>query len=564
MHKRNMQWSDWCRILIRICAISCAVAVLGLVVPVVLSVSGVIGNRALTGVIAAVVTAFVLLVTGLAVYTKFFVEIPREPMKPLERVVNEPMPKGFVEFKKRIYLTVCIRTLAVAFAAGLLALTACVAIGKFGSVAVSRPTYILLPILTAVLAAVVVIIILRPSERHVARMLDATFGMNEKVQTMLAFRNSKESMATLQRADADNRLRQLGPTALRHHSVWVCLCALILSAVMLGTSALIPVTAGEATETDDEVTGPVEQPFKLSEWQITAMENLIAEVRESDMEAAPKNAMVTELENLLAALRTTTTVTQMKTRVIATIVRADEIAGNANSYDNISKLMEISTSAEVVLLGEVIGTLDNPAYRTKLDEICAALTNVDQASAFSAGVRQAVANTGVSENDALRVSLVTLADAINAIAEETPTGWQDAMGDAFSAFYLASSEALDVQYANSETALQVRNKLMEIFGIDPSEIPKTGVSGGVGDLPQQRPEQEGQHGAPGTGDTLYGSKDMIYYPDDNTHIEYGDKISEFYAKVQEQLQGNDYNEEMKEAIIKYFEALYGVKYPNDN
>ncbi len=558
-----MSWEAWCRLLIRIYAIACGVAVLCLAVPVILSVAGVIGNRVLAGMIAAVVAAFLLFAVSLAVCARLFVEQRREPMPVRERVVNAPMPQGFEIFKRKIYLATLVRTVTVALAAGLLALTVFVALGRFADVTVPLTYYIALPIVAALLAATVMLLILRPSERHVAKTLDATFGMDEKVQTMLAFRNSREAMVSLQRTDTDSRLQAIGPNGLRHHSVWVCLCALALCVALLSGSALIPVTAGDAVP-QDEPTGSVEPPFSLSEWQITAMENLIAEVRASDMEEAPKNAMVAELENLLTALRTTTTVAQMKTKVIAVIVRADEIAGNANSYDNISRLMEISTCGEVVTLGEAISVPDNPAYRTRLDEICAALSDAESATKFATGVRQAITNAGVSESDALRASLVGLADAIEAIAAEPPASCQDEMGDAFSAFYLSSSEALDVQYANSATALTVRNRLMEIFGISASEIPQTGVPGGVEDIPQQKPEQEGQHGAPGTGDTLYGSKDMIYYPDDNTHIEYGDKINEFYAKVQEQLQGDDYSEEMKEVIIKYFEALYGTKYPSGN
>ena len=564
MHKRKISRSAWWQILIRTYAIACSVAVIALVASVILNVTDIIDNRVLTGIIAVAVTAFVLLAAALAVCAKLFVEADGAPMPRIEPVINAPMPEGFARFKRRIYRATLLRTLSVALAAGLLTLTVCVSLDKFGNAEIPLSVYIVLPIVAAALAATVMLIVLRPSERHVAKTLDATFGMNEKVQTMLAFRNSKEPMATLQRADTDHRLLAMASGGWKRRSVTVCMCALILAAAMLGTSALIPVKTESAAGQGETPTGPVDPPFRLSEWQITAMENLIAEVRESDMEEAPKNATVAELENLLTALRTTTTVAQMKSRVIAVIVRTDEIAGNANSYDNISKLMDISVCAQVVTLGEAIGVLDNPAYRSRLDEICAALTDTDQVNAFATGVRQAVANTGVNVGDALRVSLEQLAEAVEAVATAQPENWEDAMGDAFSAFYLSSSEALDVQYANSATALTVRNRLMEIFGIDPSEIPKTGVSGGVEDLPQQRPEQEGQHGAPGTGDTLYGSKDMIYYPDDNTHIEYGDKISEFYAKVQEQLQGDDYSEEMKEAIIKYFEALYGTEYPSDN
>ena len=162
----------------------------------------------------------------------------------------------------------------------------------------------------------------------------------------------------------------------------------------------------------------------------------------------------------------------------------------------------------------------------------------------------------------MRKSLEKLADDVAAAAASlraTPP----TLEDAFATFYLSAGDALGVQYTNSDTATMVRNKLMNIFGILPSELPQSGGQVG-GDTPTEPPNQEGQHGAPGTGETIFGSKDIIYYPDDNVHLEYGDVIFEFNAKMQEQLQGNDYSDEMKEMIIKYFDALVGAQSSDDD
>lgn len=563
MNKPKTSWNVWCNRLIGIYAAAIGAVLLSLGTCTVLRALGLMGNRVLTGVILSVATLFVLLCAALAVYTKFFVESPREPMPLREPVVKAPMPEGFVAFKRRIYTAVLVRVLAVALSAGLVTLAVCVALRRFGETAVSVGACIGLPLLAAAITAGVALLLLRPSERRVAGTLDTRFAMNERVQTMLAFRNSNEPMAILQRADTDGRLREIPQTALKHHSVWACLCALVLCVALLGGAIFVPVTAEESTDGGEASEVPVDPPFQLSEWQITAMENLIADVRASDMESVPKNALVAELENLLTALRTTTTVAQMKTKVIAVIVRADEIARDSNTYDDISRAMEVSLNDGVVSLGEAIGVTDNPAYRTVLDTIAAALTDADKITAFATDLRQALSGAGVNVNDALYCSLTALAEALDKLGSARAANLAQGVQNAFDAFYLSSTESLEGQYANSGMALTVRIRLMDIFGISASEIPKTGVSGGAENQPPQKPENEGQHGAPGTGDTLYGSKDTIYYPDDNTHIEYGDKISEFYAKVQEQLQGHDYSEEMKEAIIKYFEALYGMKYPSE-
>lgn len=485
---------------------------------------------------------------------------------PQMRAKNAPLPEGFLLFKRRFYRAVLLRTCAITAAAAFTAIAVLVALWRFGGVDHAAWQWGTVPTLAALVALSLALAIQRPSEGHVARLLDARFGLGERAQTLLAFRGESGDMVALQRADTDRRLRELFPKKQSAHSVWISLCAFVLSAALLLGALLFPVKAETPGEQSNGPTGPAVEPFSLSTWQITAMENLIAEVRESDMAQAPREALVGELESLLETLRKTTTVPEMKAAVIAVIVRAGEIADEANSYDEISDMLKLSPHESVALLGEALSVPDNPMYRDHLDRIVASVTDIVAVVNFAAGIRQTLASVAIPEEDPLRISLITLAEDMELTIIYYSETVQDMLGDAISKFYQSSASALEVQYANSSTAVTVRSRLMEIFGISPSELPSTGESDTEVTPPSEQPP-EGSSGAPGAGDTLYGSDDTVYYPEDNTHIEYGEKMGEFYARMQEQLESGGYSEEMKAFIVKYFEALYGKveeSAPNDN
>ncbi|MBQ9773747.1 MAG: hypothetical protein IJW30_03695 [Clostridia bacterium] len=482
--------------------------------------------------------------------------------------VNAPMPVGFCRLKRKIYRATLVRTLACVLAAGIGASAAYLALVRLQEKQTQIGYCIAIGLGSALVALAVALLIQRPSEQRVAGVLDRRFGLQEKVQTMLAFRNSEQTMVQLQRADTDERLRSVPNRQLRQHSVWVCLVAFVLSVAMMTGALLIPTTAEESkNEQQDDVQAPAVPSFELSDWQITALENLIAEVRASRMEEQPRAEMVSDLEQLLESLRTTETLESMKAQVIASILHAEEIADNANTHDDIYGKMRVSREKNVQMLADAVKDLKDAELNVKMDALRAKFTEATGATAlsrFAGEIQRCLSNAEIPAEDALGIALDTLASRSYAIAVAWTESWSTELDDAFAACHTAMADALAQQLENSSVAQIVRLRLMEIFDIAAEEIPERGDSDLLlTDEEEDEKENTESDGAPGKGDILYGSKDVIYYPDDNTHLEYGSVFSEYFAKKEEQLRGDDYNDEMKEAINKYFEALYGAGVKED-
>ena len=63
-------------------------------------------------------------------------------------------------------------------------------------------------------------------------------------------------------------------------------------------------------------------------------------------------------------------------------------------------------------------------------------------------------------------------------------------------------------------------------------------------------------GGLGSGDAIYGSDDLIYDPDTNSYVTYGEVLNKYYAKIAELLLDGTLTEEEIEAVNEYFATLY--------
>ena len=64
-------------------------------------------------------------------------------------------------------------------------------------------------------------------------------------------------------------------------------------------------------------------------------------------------------------------------------------------------------------------------------------------------------------------------------------------------------------------------------------------------------------GGLGTGEVIYGSNDMVYDPDSNTYVPYGQLLNEYFAKANEQITDGRTSDEISDAAEKYFGILFG-------
>ena len=99
---------------------------------------------------------------------------------------------------------------------------------------------------------------------------------------------------------------------------------------------------------------------------------------------------------------------------------------------------------------------------------------------------------------------------------------------------------------------------MQIFGITKDDLPKdpndNKVDTEYGD--DKDDDKEVGEGGYGSGETVYGSDDIVLDPITGEHVKYGDLINTYYAMVTEALTSGEVSEEVEQLINQYFSHLF--------
>ncbi len=424
-------------------------------------------------------------------------------------------------------------------------------------------------VLTAVLFAV-----LFPYKKRLARKLDKELGMREGVQTMLAFADRQDAMMQLQRAQTDEKLRATPVRQLKIKHVWTCLVCLALALGMTVTAFAIPAKLPEPPP------APVDPPFELGEWESLALQNLIEEVRASDMTEPAKWQTVECLEELLEALRTTQTQGRMKTLVIDTVVTVRSIVDGAVTWRSFAPIMHAGGSPYTRELARALAGQDGTECKQVLDGMVAEFGKIDDKQimiegvhVFSEELKMTLRNAQVSEQDALYTAIGKLANKLADVAAKldsyTLVWGRDNIEDAFEAAHVQMTKALAQQKYDADLGVHVETRLLEIFGLSASDLPagENGTEQGPqtpGDYEDDDDDQSISDGGLGSGELIVGGRDIIYDPVRDEYVKYSEVIDRYNAIFLESKIDGLLSDEMAELIEAYFTALFSPSDKTDN
>ena len=153
----------------------------------------------------------------------------------------------------------------------------------------------------------------------------------------------------------------------------------------------------------------------------------------------------------------------------------------------------------------------------------------------------------------------------SSISASLTAAFEDTQGDI--------GEAILTERDNTLTGATVVRELMDIFSITEADLESEIEEGdeiiGSGDESFDPPEDEDEDkplgdGGLGTGETLYGSNDLVYDPDNEAHVEYGDILNSYYAKVLEMIADGRVTPEIEEYINRYFASLFNGSSSDQN
>ncbi len=483
------------------------------------------------------------------------------------------MQKGFSDFKKHAKRSLLIKCLLCGLASALVCTAVVLLLYKLAVIPLLLWLIVAAVLGPLLLCGGICYLVNRDTDKSLAKRIDTEYALGEKVQTMVAFEGDSGDVVTLQRMDTEERLSAMPKKKLPERRFWVYIASAVLASLMLVTTLIIP-------------TKTVEPPhYELSEWQATALAELIEMVESSDMQEDVKTSVASDLRGLVGALPGAVDDEGARIMALATVYKIDATLKAANAAPEMGAAMLNGSMANFEPLAIPLASLD-------MDGIAKALSELRRNFGGS-GVGDALASLSAELSGILQQSDVMSDNGIYAVLQAwaTELAALGSQAGSYSAawvqekldncFTYATNELLDEvrqQATNKNVGDIVINRLAVIFDIPQSDLPgdeRIPGQGGEGeddpgntgkdDDPNQEPDKKPDDdkintGGYGSGDMILGSDDIIYFPDENKFVSYGEVLNAYNNRVLEKLMNSNLSEEEKEYITVYFTQLYsGIK-----
>jgi hypothetical protein len=426
-----------------------------------------------------------------------------------------------------------------------------------------------------------------PTNKKIAKHLDENYGLGERVQTMLEFSGVDSDLTIMQREEAAERLAALKAKRPTLKKVLCSALCVLVSVGMLLAGVLVPEREKVQPVEPDE---PEEQEpdFEITNWQVTALNQLMDEVNASDLDESVKTSCVATLQSLLDGLQEKQTESVMKVAVRAAITLISGIMDGANSYSKICTQLQTKSAvsglstpiSSAVIAYRADGT--SISQLSQVEQISATLSEnispilsegvkflsdgtvglrgnnlTNKLKTYTEALTTVLADSGVAETDGLYGAVSSLNAGFNTVISSISVGGytvaalQNLVVVACNGFATEATEALSVQAYNYVMGDYINARLVSIFDISDDADDNTSSddqSGGE--------EEKNSSGGYGDKNENYGSDDLIFYPDEETYVKYGEVLDAYFAKMQEIISNGDLSEELVKYIGNYFDILY--------
>ena len=468
------------------------------------------------------------------------------------------MSDGFLKIKKRLWIKAFVKSSVFAVSISVLAVSAAILIQKLALNSINTLYSVLIGLVSFLLGFGIMLLILFPKDKHIAKRLDKDFALGEKTQTMLEYKQDETDMSKIQREDTNNRLLSLFPYAFKEKRLFLHIIAPILAIAILIPAILVPLKAVTPPSTEE-----LEPDYNVTNWQKTAVIELIEYVQSSALEDVPKQEVLASLNNLLSNLDTPHPVTEMQAYVVSIIVEINTSIDSANTYNEVALAMLESENEYVKGLAAAIGSLRATTVKTELDFIKSKMSR-ETISELADALAAVLNPLQAVEGDTLLPALVGLKEKYQYVSQNMDSysdSWVTNNVDAaHNSLYEGLSAELLIQYENDTVRKYVIQRLIEIFDIPDELIPEdvTVSLGTVGGDYIYGDDKDStlNSGGYGNAEQLFGSNDTAYDPQTNTHVSYGEILNAYYAKVSEQLMAGGSSESLTNFINAYFSSLY--------
>lgn len=482
------------------------------------------------------------------------------------------MGEGFKRFKRQFLIETIIKSVLSGIALSLTVTAVLLILDGYEWISLLLAYILLIGVSSGILLGLALFFLLWRSDIKIARKIDRRYGLNEKIETMVAYRDDDGDIKELQRQDADSALNNetIKP---EWKSIALTIVAFVLSiALLVGAIVVLQLKEDDPIDSPPDNTDPEPPPkeeFEATDHHKIALEALIREVEESNLQDSAKAPVIAELTLLLSKLDEIEYMEDMKTYVISSIKNVQGIINTVNTTYAFYIYAEKSSNAHLKNLAYDMYSLSVDATVAELNTICTALIE-DKTKGEIISLKDELGallkNSKMPSEDKLCMAMQEIFDVLLAISED----------DTYSESYITTKldsllntdtpkkirEILPTQRLNEDVKIHVVNELMRIFGLTEEDLKDESQGDDtVTDEPEGRPEQ-GDDGGFGTGETLFGSNDIVIDPKlepekdiSEIYVEYGTIIGRYDGKITEMIASGEISEELAKILEKYFSVL---------
>ena len=474
--------------------------------------------------------------------------------------------ESYKKFKNKIVLEVLIKTLAISLSLGLISFSVPFLYYKTKGIEYNLLYLILISIGVCLVAFGLLFLILKPNDVKVAKRLDKELKLNEKVQTMIEYKDKDELMISVQREDTLNILSRTSIKNISMKFGILFFIIIILSMSLTVTSLVIPgyEEPEHVHEFIDGVCscGEIEEvipDYNLDNWTVKAIIELIEEVRKSSMNNGLKQKYISKLNSLITDLENITLEKDVKELVENTIKYIEVELDKVNTNNEVYTILRQTDFNIILQIALQINLLKPNELKLLLESMIITISGSSKAiNEIKPEFLDLLTESNLDKEDNLYKALVTYAEAINNCADrDLSVDVNDKVIEAVRSNLQPIVDEITYQAENKRVAVVVIEGLEAIFKLNDVEIEDSEID----KLPEDEEDdnkhnnQSGQGGL-GTGDYLFGSDDLFFDPEKGI-IKYGDVYFEYYGDLLSKFEDGTLPEELREFFDYYFGILGG-------
>ena len=258
----------------------------------------------------------------------------------------------FNNFKKKIMIEFLIKCLIISFSLFFIIFSTLFILSKREVISLQIWLDLIIGLGSGLVLFLVLYFIFKPNDKKIAIRLDNELNLNEKVQTMIEYKDKDELIVNIQREDTLNKLKEITTKKLRFKIHYIIYILFGLSCVLLTTSIIIPKVIHPIIEPEDP-----DKDYTLSEWQILQIEKLVKYVNDSKMSDVNKEKYVYELNLLIDGLKESKKESQMKSNVLTAIANINLLMLTESTNK------EVYNTLKDVVNYNLISSTDNEEYK---------------------------------------------------------------------------------------------------------------------------------------------------------------------------------------------------------